>query len=371
MDIADYLTSKPADRLYDEVLNGTAEERFSEIHARLRAGARIAAKDGVRAFTFPETYRFATRPEIARVRNTLHKEAIEGRRVVDASAGIGLAAIAFSQRAREVIGIEIDPLRCALAEANARLHNAPIRIVRCDAMSEEAREYLIQADLIFCDPARTEHAPTRHLDENTPAYQHFLENYPSVPLLYEVSPRIPIEDLPDCVELFSFKRRHSRTTIIRNLPVPRLRAVNEHGETLSAEPGEMPEEANIPSSLPRYLYDIDPTLLAARITHKLESYGFKVVLLSGRAVAFSDENRALAFCEQKKILGAAESLEEAARIIQSVEDFKRIILRYPVPSGTYWQIAHTIRPTGKGTISVSIYRSDRYLIVADRPRTGA
>ncbi|MCU0499586.1 MAG: methyltransferase domain-containing protein [Anaerolineae bacterium] len=70
-------------------------------------------------------------------------------RVIDACCGIGADAVAFAQAGASVIGIDLDPVRIAMAQHNAHTLGLTIAFTVGDV-----RDPLPQADAIFFDPAR-------------------------------------------------------------------------------------------------------------------------------------------------------------------------------------------------------------------------
>lgn len=70
--------------------------------------------------------------------------------VVDACCGIGSDALAFAQEGSGVLGLDIDPLRIAIARHNA----AALGLENARFEAADVRDGLPEADLIFFDPAR-------------------------------------------------------------------------------------------------------------------------------------------------------------------------------------------------------------------------
>ncbi len=80
--------------------------------------------------------------------------------VVDACCGIGADSIAFAQAGRDVIGLDIDPVRVAMARLNAEalgLKNVLFEVA-------DVREGVPDADLIFFDPGRRDTSGKRIFD---------------------------------------------------------------------------------------------------------------------------------------------------------------------------------------------------------------
>lgn len=88
----------------------------------------------------------ASDPLVRRWRGWANKDI---RRVVDACCGIGADSMAFAQAGSDVLGLDIDPLRVAMARLNAQALGVTARFEVADV-----RDGVPDADLIFFDPGR-------------------------------------------------------------------------------------------------------------------------------------------------------------------------------------------------------------------------
>ncbi len=108
-------------------------------------------------------------------------ERARGLRVIDACAGAGGNAIGFARAGCEVLAIELDRQRLAMAEHNARLYGVADRIefVCGDACAIVPQR---QADLLFIDPPWGERYDKARVT---------LDQLPPAAALIESSPHIP------------------------------------------------------------------------------------------------------------------------------------------------------------------------------------
>ncbi len=116
--------------------------------ARLRqkAAAKFGTAAGRMYFT-RDALEQASAPVVANWRAVAFSSA---RSIVDACCGIGADALAFARGGGHVVGLDIDPVRVAMARLNAEalgFANARFEVA-------DVREGLPAADLIFFDPAR-------------------------------------------------------------------------------------------------------------------------------------------------------------------------------------------------------------------------
>lgn len=86
-------------------------------------------------------------------------------RVVDACCSIGADALAFAQAGSDVIGLDIDPLRVAMARLNATALGVAARAAASLTFEvADVRDGLPDADLIFFDPGRRDDNGKRIFD---------------------------------------------------------------------------------------------------------------------------------------------------------------------------------------------------------------
>ncbi|MFN8562172.1 MAG: class I SAM-dependent methyltransferase [Anaerolineae bacterium] len=77
------------------------------------------------------------------------RDVFPGQTIVDACCGIGADSMAFAQARGDVIGLDIDPLRVAMARLNAEALGVDARFEVADVC-----DGVPDADLIFFDPGR-------------------------------------------------------------------------------------------------------------------------------------------------------------------------------------------------------------------------
>ena len=127
--------------------------------ARLRQKAVSKfGTDAAKMYFTREALEQASDPSIRRVRAESFKRY---RRIIDACCSIGADALAFAQAgAAEVLGLDIDPVRVAMAQLNA----AALGITNARFEVADVRAGVPQADLIFFDPARRDEQGKRIFD---------------------------------------------------------------------------------------------------------------------------------------------------------------------------------------------------------------
>jgi hypothetical protein len=320
---------------------------------------RVIRERDVECFTLPETWRFATRSTAARSRIVFLKEHGPYGVIVDASCGIGLMLRELATLPHDtLIGIEIDPVTAQLARANLALFGVRSQVHTIDATCAEGLAMISGADLVFCDPERAPTAPSRSIDENTPAYRTLAEH--AKRLVYEVSPLIMIDALPegDVIELYSEKRRHARTTLYHGFPdTSTRRVVSDRSETLSGTPRSF---ENGPIGSGGSIELLDPTVVRAGLAHELGASH----MAHTKHLRFTDDPVPTSFIDRYRVIGRGDHATIKS-LAQQLFDFNRIALRYPVPPGSYWREANSIRKSSTGARTIHVFRIEDDFVLAE------
>ena len=138
--------------------------------AQQRLREKAAAKlgpDAARLYFTPEALEQATRAPVARHRAEQLRD-LGARAVVDLGCGIGADLIAFARAGLIVRGIEIDPLRAAIARANLTALGIDGRVEAGDALETP----IADDEVAFVDPARRDGSGRlTRLDRLTPPWE--------------------------------------------------------------------------------------------------------------------------------------------------------------------------------------------------------
>lgn len=144
--LADDQTLKLLTALRRELTPQEAGAALELARLRQKAVTKFGA-DAAKMFFTREALEQASDPLVRRWR-VLNMPA--GLWVVDACCSIGADALAFAQAGAEVLGLDIDPVRVAMARLNA----AALGIVNARFEVADVRDRMPEVDLIFFDPAR-------------------------------------------------------------------------------------------------------------------------------------------------------------------------------------------------------------------------
>jgi SAM-dependent methyltransferase len=189
----------------DPVRVATAVRRLESDPARAAAAttqvqlrARAVAKFGDLAplmFFTPDALEQATRFRVAEHR-AARLAAARPASVIDLGCGIGGDLLAFARAGLTTAGVDLDPLRVALAQANLDALGLPGAVQVADATTLDVRGF----GAVFADPARRG-ARGRVFDAEgwTPPWPFVLELLTGTAVV-KVAPGIPHAMLPDDVE---------------------------------------------------------------------------------------------------------------------------------------------------------------------------
>jgi SAM-dependent methyltransferase len=166
--------------------------------AALRAKGRVKlGEDAERMWFTSEGLEQATRTRVAqhraaRVAAWLSPTPTGSGSVLDAGCGIGGDLIALARAGVVVAGVDTDPLRVAVAQANLRALDLPGAVRVADATTLDLSGF----DVVFTDPARrTARGRTFDPDAYVPPWS-WVERLLTRPACAKVAPGIPHERVP-------------------------------------------------------------------------------------------------------------------------------------------------------------------------------
>jgi hypothetical protein len=175
----------------------TAEQvaaALTQVVLRERAVAKFGA-DAHRMYFTPDGLEQATRARVAAHR-AARLAAFEAHTLIDLGCGIGGDLLAASRAGLTCAGVDLDPLRVAVAEANLAALNLPGAVGVADATRVDISPF----DVAFADPARRSgRGRTFRVDDWTPPWT-FVETLFAGDACVKVAPGIPHALVPAGVE---------------------------------------------------------------------------------------------------------------------------------------------------------------------------
>ncbi|MDO9097357.1 MAG: methyltransferase domain-containing protein, partial [Candidatus Methanoperedens sp.] len=98
--------------------------------------------------------------------------------IADLGCGIGGQVIFFAKECKKVYAVEISPQKLEFAKENCKLYGVNnVEFIPGDALSEEVKTQVSDADIIFSDPARPLSEKERTLEKLEPPIIEILKLY--------------------------------------------------------------------------------------------------------------------------------------------------------------------------------------------------
>lgn len=153
-------------------------------------------EDAGRLFFTPDALEQASDPLVRAYR----ARAAAGRSVVDAGCGIGADSLAMAQAGGEVLGLDLDPVRVAMARLNAAALDVAARFEVADI-----RAGLPDSELAFFDPARRDANGRRlhHVEQYEPPLST-IRRWKQALIVVKLSPGVALDQLAGYTGLVEF-----------------------------------------------------------------------------------------------------------------------------------------------------------------------
>ncbi|MCL7412424.1 MAG: trimethylguanosine synthase [ANME-2 cluster archaeon] len=327
-------------------------------------------------YTCGEGLRFATPEIVASYRAGRLRCGV----LADISCGIGGQTICFAEECGRVYGVDIDGERLECARRNARVYGVDnITFIEGDALSPQVVEQVVDADIIFSDPARPATEDVRQTDSLRPGIPMVLEAYRDVTdsFAFEAPPQMPPERIDfDCErEYLSLDGQLNRLTLYFG-PLKRCErsAVVLKGDMYyrlksgEAAPAGIPE-ADEP--LP-YAFEPDPAVMKAELLGELAA-GLNIpmglVKIDARRNLLTSESNSDSplFKNRYRLLDRVNIDCKLINRSLKKNGVGKAVIRFHVDPERYWDVRNRIEEglTGNLTahlfeISGNIYLFERY-----------
>jgi SAM-dependent methyltransferase len=193
---ADVVSEQAALRLLTGLRQAYTPEQAAVLltTARLRLKARAKfGDDAARMLFLPDALEQASDPAARAYRAAYGR----GRRVLDAGCGIGSDTMAFADAAQEAHGIDIDPLRIAVARHNAQVLGSPATFSVGDITTGDlGLNQPGECDTIFFDPGRRDAGGRRihHVEQYRPPLST-MRAWRFARLIVKLSPAVDLREI--------------------------------------------------------------------------------------------------------------------------------------------------------------------------------
>lgn len=231
---------------------------------RLKAVAKFGPAAQAMFFT-PDALEQASHPLVSVYRSA----EVQGQQVIDAGCSIGADSLALAQAGHAVIGMDLDPLRVALARLNAAALGLAV-----DFVVGDVTETLPEGDSVFFDPARRDAAGRRlHEVEQYQPPLSTLKRWSARKIAVKLSPAVALSQLAaygGSVEFISVSGELKEAILwLGYAERPAFKATLLQGEQRHHWQSGM-ERISAPLDQPRgWLLEPDPALLRAGLVGDL------------------------------------------------------------------------------------------------------
>ena len=351
---------------------GEEWELIAEIaRARIRARDKFSRDD---LWMDLEGLRYATHEAVARYRAERLGE-LGVRSIADVSCGIGIQLIFYAMKVDKAYGIDIDPLKVEFARRNAEKYGVDnIEFINADSLSRDVIE-MIDAGVIFSDPARPPEMPERRLEDLLPSPLEVYEAYRSKTdaFIFDLPPQMRRERVPwrgefEYIDLFGALNRLTFYTepLAR---AERSAVILPAGARLESAP-DLENIVEWTEKPGQYLYEIPQSVdyadLINELFHALNADVRMLLREKRRILATGDGEIKSPYLKRTyAVVGVVPFHPVRINDFLRREGFGRATLRISVPEGEYWKVRRRIEANLKGDRRAFVFQFGKLAIIAE------
>jgi len=313
-----------------------------------------------------EFIRFATPRDVANYR----AEKLKCNVLVELGAGIGGQTIAFSRKCKKVIAVELNKERAKILNDNIKkLHIKNVEVINGDALNKGVIQKIAKEnpEIVFFDTERPEESE-RTLEQINPPVEKILESY------LKLTSKIAIEIPPFTKGLEKLKEKYNFESEFNSLngQLNRLTLYFNELKTFEKSAVALPSKEKltdvkntiVPQKVSsaknfKYLYFIDPTVIAANLIDELaDKFSFQILELN-KPVFVSNYEKKSYFFTKYKITRICENRKE--KILQELKriEAKKVILRYNVNPKDYWKTRNFYEEELEGRKEINLFINEK------------
>ena len=339
--------------------------------ARIRARDKFSRDD---LWMDLEGLRYATHEAVARYRAERLGE-LGVRSIADVSCGIGIQLIFYAMKVDKAYGIDIDPLKVEFARRNAEKYGVDnIEFINADSLSRDVIE-MIDAGVIFSDPARPPEMPERRLEDLLPSPLEVYEAYRSKTdaFIFDLPPQMRRERVPwrgefEYIDLFGALNRLTFYTepLAR---AERSAVILPAGARLESAP-DLENIVEWMEKPGQYLYEIPQSVdyadLINELFHALNADVRMLLREKRRILATGDGEIKSPYLKRTyAVVGVVPFHPVRINDFLRREGFGRATLRISVPEGEYWKVRRRIEANLKGDRRAFVFQFGKLAIIAE------
>ncbi len=299
--------------------------------------------------------------------------------IADLGCGIGGQVIFFAKECKKVYAVERNPEKLEYAKENCRLYNVQnVKFILGDALSENVKAQVSDADIVFSDPARPMSEKERTLTNLEPPITEILKTYSDVTpdLAFHAPPQMPPARITlDCErEYLSLNGQLNRLTLyFGSLKRCERSAVVLPGGTKLCSSGAPPIETG---TLCEYVYEPEPSVVKAGLLNEL----VQAVKESGDDIFFykSDEKRTLLTSsalivspfikDTYRVSGKTERDIVKMKEILKSEKAGKVVLRFDIEPEKYWELRNELEEGLGGNRTLHVFGFGDEVVVGEKVR---
>jgi SAM-dependent methyltransferase len=299
--------------------------------------------------------------------------------IADLGCGIGGQVIFFAKECKKVYAVERNPEKLEFAKENCRSYNVDnVEFILGDALSENVKAQVSDADIVFSDPARPISEKERTLENLEPPITEILKMYSDITpeLAFHAPPQMPPARITlDCErEYLSLNGQLNRLTIYFGaLKTCERSAVVLPGGAKLCSSDAPPIETG---TLREFVYEPEPSVVKAGLLNELA----QVIKESGDDIFFykSDEKRTLLTSsglivspfikDTYRVSGkTGRDIVKMKEMLKS-EKAGKVVLRFDIEPEKYWDFRNKLEEGLTGTRTLHVFGFGDEVVVGEKVR---
>ncbi|MCZ7383329.1 MAG: methyltransferase domain-containing protein [Candidatus Methanoperedens sp.] len=299
--------------------------------------------------------------------------------IADLGCGIGGQVIFFAKECKKVYAVERNPEKLEYAKENCRLYNVDnVEFILGDALSENVKAQVSDADIVFSDPARPISEKERTLENLEPPITEILKMYSDITpeLAFHAPPQMPPARITlDCEhEYLSLNGQLNRLTLYFGA----LKRCERSAVVLPGEAKLCSSDAPLieTGTLREYVHEPEPSVVKAGLLNELA----QTIKESGNDVFFykSDEKRTLLTSsglivspfikDTYRVSGKTERDIVKMKEILKSEKAGKVVLRFDIEPEKYWELRIRLEEGLSGNRTLHVFGFGDEVVVGEKVR---
>jgi len=297
--------------------------------------------------------------------------------IADLGCGIGGQVIFFGKECEKVYAVERCHEKLEYAKKNCDLYNVRnVEFILGDALSQEVKNKIKDADIIFSDPARTLSEKERTLSDLEPPILEVIKMYSDITpdLAFHAPPQIRSAHIDfDCErEYLSLNGQLNRLTLYLGdlKKCGRSAVILPEGEHLDSS--EAPPILENPPN--KYVYEPEPSIVKAGLLNELAQN----MAGKGNELFFckGDEKRTLLTSQglldspflKDRYLFLKKTEMDITRLkkILDFENAKNVVLRLDIQPEKYWDFRNSIEKGLTGSRTLHVFGFGKDVLICEK-----